>query len=239
MTDIISQIFSDYGPTGLVIGIIVVCVAWLLAHRSAKPGTSVTILWGLASYTKQDTSDKSSQPVSSKKPKHTAPKTAISNSSNDFTVVQNEYEQGYSLKLLEPNGASESSENAVRLVSLSWIKGVRERLSPKTTTQRNNAVNELLQGTRFEAIGFIIDVSSRFADIKEVRTGFTVSVPLRCSKIEQKFEKLHVGDLVRVQGYLATHSFNPPVASLSGGEYFHIIFDEITSVSRIDQSDLI
>jgi hypothetical protein len=59
MSDLVSELFKRLGVAGVIAGAIATGVfatcIWALAHLAAAPGTQVSVLWGLAAYTKSPT----------------------------------------------------------------------------------------------------------------------------------------------------------------------------------------
>ncbi len=53
MGNVISDIFRTYGIPGLAALLILVVVAWIIAHKNAEPGSEISLLWGLAKYKKK------------------------------------------------------------------------------------------------------------------------------------------------------------------------------------------
>lgn len=65
MNDVISDIYRIYGILGLAALLILVMVAWTIAHQNAEPGSEISLLWGLAKYKKKyrRTSHKMKRPI--------------------------------------------------------------------------------------------------------------------------------------------------------------------------------
>lgn len=54
MPDIASEVFRKYGLAAILFAVVFAFLVWALAHFASAPGTEVTVLWGLAKYTKPD-----------------------------------------------------------------------------------------------------------------------------------------------------------------------------------------
>jgi hypothetical protein len=52
--DFASEILKKYGTPAFIFAFVFAGVIWLFAHNAAAPGGDVTILWGLAKYTKKN-----------------------------------------------------------------------------------------------------------------------------------------------------------------------------------------
>ena len=52
MSDLGTEIWKKYGIRALVFAAIFSLVLWVIAHRTAAPGGTVSVLWGLVEYTK-------------------------------------------------------------------------------------------------------------------------------------------------------------------------------------------
>lgn len=52
MKEIMEFIFRKYGASAILVSIVAAIFVWVLAHFSAEPGTKVSVIWGLAEYTK-------------------------------------------------------------------------------------------------------------------------------------------------------------------------------------------
>jgi hypothetical protein len=52
LSDVASEIFKKYGALAIMVALFVAFSIWGLAHIAASPGTEVSVLWGLAKYTK-------------------------------------------------------------------------------------------------------------------------------------------------------------------------------------------
>ena len=53
MADALSTLLTRFGAKAVFAGLLVAIVVWGLAHLSAAPGAEVSVLWGIASYTKR------------------------------------------------------------------------------------------------------------------------------------------------------------------------------------------
>jgi hypothetical protein len=61
MKDLPDQLFRHFGLKAVVAIVIAGMVIWTLAHWSAAPGRSVSVLWGLVEYTKSSSSGENQQ----------------------------------------------------------------------------------------------------------------------------------------------------------------------------------
>lgn len=52
MPDIVAEIFKKYGISAILFAVVFAFLVWGLAHFASASGTEVTVLWGLARYTK-------------------------------------------------------------------------------------------------------------------------------------------------------------------------------------------
>ena len=52
MDGVLAEIFKRYGVLAILAAIVMGATIWAVAHLSAAPGTQISLLWGLASYTK-------------------------------------------------------------------------------------------------------------------------------------------------------------------------------------------
>lgn len=53
MGDFATEILKKYGTPAVIFAFVLACIIWFFAHIAAAPGGEVSILWGLAKYTKK------------------------------------------------------------------------------------------------------------------------------------------------------------------------------------------
>jgi hypothetical protein len=99
MPAFINEFVSDFGSVSLALLVgVLALVVWGLAHVSAKPDTTVSILWRLVVYTKSSTLGKTGYAVRSKNNVRTqkSPQNGVSQSKE----ASKDYEAGQNLDLL-------------------------------------------------------------------------------------------------------------------------------------------
>lgn len=57
------QIAAGYGSVGIVALLIIVGIAWMVAHIATEPGTRVKVLWGLVEYQKRYPRRRKKRPI--------------------------------------------------------------------------------------------------------------------------------------------------------------------------------
>jgi hypothetical protein len=130
MSDIATEIFKKYGLAAILFAVVLALLAWGLAHFAASPGTEVSVLWGLAKYTKPSVHKEAYLPNAAPRATSLADNTTIarSDSSHDLPPID-----------IETLPAMSRKEYEKTLASLRVKRGLREL----TTLESGKKIAEL------------------------------------------------------------------------------------------------
>ncbi len=192
MEEILDQLFSSFGTIGLIIAALFAGLVWALAHFSAQPGTAVSVLWGLVSYTKPE--------------RHIEPVDARSKVSRSHALskkkgwVSADFTKGASMEVIDET--SEEVPNGTKYIRLNrdWIDGVNSALDAYTSVQKTERLEKLVGGARAIIEGQVSDV-----DYHSMKVGewiiMIADVDEDTRKIIQSF---HIGDRIRLHAEVIT-----------------------------------
>jgi len=193
MNSLIDQLFSLFGGFGLILIPVLALIVWGLAHLSAQPGTSVSILWGLVNYVKASSSQIQKSKNTEVQP---APEKLPSITHRDQDI----YEAGRNLVPIsaEKENAEDTAETEICL-SIDWLDGAGERLAQFTEAQKLKKLKEVFSGKTILVEGVVGDVRQLHASIDA--GDFLVTVSSYDIEPDQKeeLESLHRGDAVRLR----------------------------------------
>ena len=189
----LETIISSFGIVGALFSIAGSGIIWFLAHSSAQPGTSVSILWGLVTYTKS--SSKPSTPANDVDNKTTN----FARNSKAKEISSSEFIAGKELRTIEDRENS-TAEAEYFIYHPEWAEGIKEKLKNHTSAQKTFALRKLLNGKRTIVRGQVKDVDinahSTYITLDNgfflvAKDGEGVAVP-----------DLHIGDMVQAKGQI-------------------------------------
>lgn len=160
MADFFSLVFSKYGVVSILAFGISVCFVWLIAHRSAAQGTTVSVLWGLVQYTKKDDYlskiSKEKAPGLKESELASASISAPQITSLPARKESADFHSGRNLKALEAGINPEFPDRDYIGFSFDWLSGVEEGLKNLTISQRTRRL-QFLVGEKWAQIQGTLD----------------------------------------------------------------------------------
>lgn len=205
MNSLLDQLFSSFGGYGILLIVALALVVWGLAHFSAQPGTSVSILWGLVTYVK--TSPQAQQP--SPQARQPYRDEIVSSPENEASTeresslpdrVQAIYESGKNLiPVLAREHNQESAAETDILLSKDWLDGADERLSRLTDAQKTKELEKVFSGKTILIEGVVENVSHLSTSIDMGDFGVRVYTNNVGRVQRETLESLHRGDATRLR----------------------------------------
>ena len=190
MAEILDQLFSSFGTIGLMIVAVFAALVWALAHFSAQPGTAVSVLWGLVSYTKPEQHRKPADTRSEDLPAQTlgAPNEEVS---PDFT-------KGASLEIMIEN--SEEVPDGTKYIRLSrdWTEGVNKALEALTEVQKEEELQKLVGDARAIIEGEVSEVDYSGIRIRDESGEWVIKSYDVDEDTRRLIRNFHKGDRIRL-----------------------------------------
>lgn len=65
----VGDIVKKYGIRSVLLAVLIATIIWVLAHCAGSPGKQISVLWGLVTYTKQDSAAFATPPEREREPR--------------------------------------------------------------------------------------------------------------------------------------------------------------------------